>query len=87
MIACHESDHQQIISEREEEERRVENSHQHGAEIPKMQQKDEDGAKEFNQGDLRFVGAVRSNGDELEEKPLPLHRSGSVRVSAYWARS
>ena len=37
MMACHESDHQQIIAEGKEEERGVENSHRHGAKISEMQ--------------------------------------------------
>ena len=50
MIARHESDHQQIIAEGKEQERGVQNSHQDRAKISEMQQKGEDGAKEFDQG-------------------------------------
>ena len=50
MIARHESDHQQIIAEGEEEERGIEYSHQHGAKISETQKKAEDGTNKFDQG-------------------------------------
>jgi hypothetical protein len=58
MIARYESDRRQIIAEAKEQERGVENSHQHGAKISGMQQKSGAGPMNLNKVDLRFVGAV-----------------------------
>ena len=49
MIACHESDHQEIITERKKEERGVEHPDQHGAKVSEMQEQGEGGANEFKQ--------------------------------------
>ena len=88
MMAGHESDHQQIIAEGKEEERGVENPHPHGAKISEMQQKGEDGANEFKQAMFDPSSSLTVNRNRYRKEAAPAsNRSGSVRVSAYWARS
>src|SRR5580700_4708644 len=88
MIARHEGDHQQIIAERKKEERGVQNPHQHGAQISEIQQKGEDGANEFKQAMFDPSSSVRVNRNWYRKEAAPAsNRSGSVRVSAYSARS
>ena len=68
MIACHESDYQQIIAERKKEERGVENPHQHGAKISEMQQKGEDGANEFKQAMFDPSGSLTLNRNQSRKR-------------------
>src|ERR1700733_346813 len=70
MIACNQSDNQQVIAERKEEERGVENSHQHRAEISEVQQKGENGAYEFDQSGCSIrCGSVGVTEVEKEAAP------------------
>ena len=80
MMARHESDHQQIIAKGKEEERGVEDTHQHRAKISEMQQKGEDGANEFDHGSyVRFVGELGRNEKRTKKEaaPYPIEAAGA----------